>query len=70
MPSAKTKRLRNKQRYASAKEDIWATCKDYYVANADKCREVFKRAYANDPKKFKDASKKAYASNPENLKRL
>ena len=55
MPSAKTKRLRDKQRYASAKEDIQAACKDYYAANTDKCREVFKRAYASDPKKFKDA---------------
>ena len=68
MPSAKTKRLRDKQRYASAKEDIQAACKDYYAANADKCREVFKRAYASDPKKFKDASKKAYASNLEKFK--
>ena len=68
MPSAKTKRLHNKQRYASAKEDIRAACRNYYAANADKCREVFKRAYASDPKKFKEASKKAYASDPEKFK--
>ena len=60
MPSAKTKRLCDKQRYASAKEDIQAACKDYYAANADKCREVFKRAYASDPKKFKESGLDKY----------
>ena len=60
MPSVKTKRLRDKQRYASAKEDIQAACKDYYAANADKCREVFKRAYASDPKKFKESGLDKY----------
>ena len=40
MPSAKTRRLRDKQRYASGKESISAAHKEYYHKNSEKCKEL------------------------------
>ena len=48
MPSAKTQRLRNKQRYASAKEEICMAHKDYYSSNSMKCKEASRTAYATN----------------------
>ena len=53
MPSAKTRRLRDKQRYASAKEDICTARKEYYRNNSIKCKEASQIAYANSSERKK-----------------
>ena len=79
MPSAKTKRARAKRWYASKKKEVCTARRDYYAANADKCKEAsklayenksdaYKKAYRNDPEKFREASKKAYRNDPEKFK--
>ena len=79
MPSAKTKRACAKRWYASKKKEVCTARRDYYAANADKCKEAsklayenksdaYKKAYRNDPEKFKEASKKAYENDPERFK--
>ena len=79
MPSARTKKARAKQWYATNKEHACAAHRKYYSANAEKCKETsklayenkkdsYKKAYANDPEKFKEASKKTYANDPEKFK--
>ena len=68
MPSAKTRRLRDKQRYASAKEEICMAHKEYYSNNSMKCKEASRTAYANNLERKKEASKEAYAINPEKKK--
>ena len=73
MPSAKTTRARDKQRYASKEEEVCARRKKYYETNTAKCKKTSKmaneKAYAIDPEKFKEASKKAYANNPEKFRK-
>ena len=51
MPSAKTQRLWDKQRYACAKESICQARKEYYAKHLDKCIASSKIAYACDPEK-------------------
>ena len=65
IPSAKTRRLRDKQCYASGKESISAAHKEYYHKNSEKCKESSRAAYANHPEQKKQASKIAYASEAE-----
>ena len=81
MPSAKTTRARDKERYASKKEEVCTGRKKYYETNTAKSKETskmayevkrdcYKKAYASDPEKFKKASKKAYANNPEKFRKV
>jgi len=62
--STKTRRLRDKQRYANAKEEICAAHKEYYNANADVCKNADKMAYDANPERKKEASKMVYVDNP------
>ena len=74
MPSAKTTRARDTQRYASKKGQVCAGRKKHYETNTAKCKEAskmaYEKAYASDPKKFKEASKKVYANNPEKFREV
>jgi len=63
--SAKSRRLRDKQRYANAKEEICAVHEEYYNANVDMCKNTAKIAYNANPERKNNASKMAYAENPE-----
>ena len=69
MPSARTKRLRDKQRYESAKESICVARKEYYRNNATKCKESEQIAYNNDSERKKEASRKAYDNDPKRLQK-
>jgi len=51
MPSARVKSLCAKKLYSSNKEDVRAAHKNYYAANASKCKEASKQAYKNNPEK-------------------
>ena len=49
MPSARVKRSRAKEWYASNKEDVCAAHNNYYAANVEKCKEASKQAYDKNP---------------------
>ena len=70
--SAKTRRLRDKQRYANAREEICTDRKHYYMANADMCKSAARMAYSSNPEQKKEASKiaskLAYADSPDKKK--
>ena len=53
MPSAKAKRARAKQYYASKKEEVCTAHREYYAANAEKCKEASKLAYENKKDSYK-----------------
>ena len=59
MPSARMKRLRDKEHYASNKQEICASHRNYYAANADKCKEASKQAYEINPEKKKTSLPKS-----------
>ena len=66
MPSAKMKRARATQWYASKKEEVCAVHREYYTTNTEKCKEASKLAC----EKKRGSYKKLMQVTQKNLKRL